>query len=319
LAWFWYRYGHFSSGRRQLEQALGLADASERDRTRAAALHALGWLCFLQGEWNRAEALYRESLELYRNLGDRPGEVTALSDLGVARRWLGQEEEGNRDVQEAVRLAREQGDPLRLAVALIWAYATTGGRFRGEVPRAELQEAVDLSRGVGDLWCIAHALNGLGDLFRGLGKPAAARPLYEEALKGFRRLKDRWMTAWTLEGLGMVNYLAGGTRRAAAHFREAIALFDLLGDKGNAAFLLSRLGLAAHARAAHPRAARLLGAFEGIQEALLGREAAARVEHPVELGAVMAEYRSQQAAHWATGRAMSYEQAVAFALKPERR
>jgi tetratricopeptide (TPR) repeat protein len=156
-------------------------------------------------------------------------------------------------------------------------------------------------------------------LFRGLGKPAAARPLYEEALKGFRRLKDRWMTAWTLEGLGMISYIAGEARRAASHFREAIALFDLLGDKGNAAFLLSRLGLAARARGIHQRAARLLGAFTGMQEALLGPEAAAKVEHPAELAAALAEYRSQRAVHWSQGRAMSFEQAVAFALKPERR
>jgi len=42
------------------------------------------------------------------------------------------------------------------------------------------------------------------------------------------------------------------------------------------------------------------------------------VEHAAELVAALAEYSSQRATHWAQGRAMSYEQAIAFALKPER-
>ena len=42
------------------------------------------------------------------------------------------------------------------------------------------------------------------------------------------------------------------------------------------------------------------------------------MEHAAELAAALAEYRSQRATHWAQGRAMSYEQAIAFALKPER-
>jgi tetratricopeptide (TPR) repeat protein len=148
LSWFWYRFGHFSAGRSQLEQALGLAGAAEHAPRRAKALHALGWLYFVLGDWRRASAVYQESLELFRSLGDRQGEGSVLSDLGVAQRWLGREADGTSLVKEAVRLAREHGDPLRLAVALIWAYATTGGRFVREAPQAELEEAVALSRRV---------------------------------------------------------------------------------------------------------------------------------------------------------------------------
>ena len=139
------------------------------------------------------KALFGEGIELSRRLNNRKDEAIALSRLGVAERWLGEYAAGTDHSEEAVRIAREMGDPLRLAETLIRAYGTTGGKFAHHAPRAELEEALGLSRQSGDLWGISHALNGLGDLFRELGDYRGARLRYEEALEGFRQLKNKWM------------------------------------------------------------------------------------------------------------------------------
>jgi tetratricopeptide (TPR) repeat protein len=315
LEWFWYSRGHFTEGKRWLQEALDSDGAATPSVARARALDALGWMVFLQGDWPRARALFGEGIELSRRLYNRKDEAIALSRLGVAERWLGEYAAGTDHSEEAVRIAREMGDPLRLAETLIRAYGTTGGKFAHHAPRAELEEALGLSRQSGDLWGKSHALNGLGDLFRELGDYRGARLRYEEALEGFRQLKNKWMIAWTLEGLGRVSYLDGDHGSAKSCIQESIALFDLLGDKSNAVFMLSRLGMVERSLDCQPRAARLLGAFKSIQEDLVGHEAASRMQYSEELKAAFAEHQADFAPDWARGQAMTFRRAVGYALE----
>jgi predicted ATPase/DNA-binding SARP family transcriptional activator len=315
LTWFWTRYGHTSEGAESFEQAIGLAGADLDPATRARALHALGWLVFLQGYWSRGRLLYLESLELFRSLGDRQGEGMALADLGVAERWLGEVEAGTRHVEEAVRIAREQGEPLRLAITLIWAYSTTGGQFTGEAPEAELKEAWELSRKVGDLWCMAHSHQGLGDLLGERGEYLKARWHHTAALKAFRKLKDRWLIAWTLQGLGRVSYLAGEYRHAQHYFRKGVQLFDALGDRGGVAIGLGALGMVFRALGQHLRAACILGASLSIQDDLIGREATSRIKPNPELLAAQEEYQAEHPTEWAQGVDMDYQQAIEYARR----
>ncbi len=299
-----------------LEKALNLAgEAKATTAVHSKAIHALGWMAFIQGDWSRARPLYLKSLALFRKLGGRQGEGIALADLGVVERWLGDNSLGTEHCEEAVRIAREVQDPLRLAITLIWAYATTGGKFIGRAPRAELEEAVELSRRLGNLWGIYHALNGLGDLFRELGEYREARVRYEEALRGFRELKDRWMTAWTLEGIGRASFLDGDSVKAQGYFKESTTLFDLLGDEANVVFLLRRLAMAVRSQGRHSRAATLLGAFKALQEAIISPAGGSQIEYSPALSAAFAEYRADYAKEWTQGQTMTLEQAVRYALE----
>jgi len=313
LVWFWTRMGHFSEGSEQLDRALRLAGAGFDSASRADALHAVGWLLFAQGYWLRAQRCYREGLALFRSIGDRWGEGRVLSDLGLSERWLGNVENGTRHVEQAVKIAREQNDPARLARSLIWAYSTTGGQFSGEAPEAELREAWELSHSLGDLWCMAHAHQGLGDLFGARGEYVRARRHYAEALKGFRSLKDRWLTAWTFQGIGQTSYRAGDYRRAEYNLRKSLELFDLLGDRGGVIIALGTLGMVLHAGDQHQRAACILGAAARIERDLLGAKSVRRTESNVELSGMQEQYKAEREDAWARGQAMRYEQAIRYA------
>lgn len=315
LYWFWYRYGHINDGEKWLNQALKLAGEAEPSGIRAKALHALGWLVYIQSEWPRARDLHEQSLALFRELDDRQGEASALSELGVVERWLNEMEIGRQYSEEAVRIAREVGDPHLISVSLVWAYATTDGKFVGEPPLAELEEAVELSRNGGDLWNMASAIHGLGDLFRELGQHEQALPRYEEALRGFRQLKDRWMIAWTLEGMGRNSFLDGDNRNAEKYLAESISHFSMLGDKRDTMFTLSILAMVVRAEEKHPRAACLLGAYKSINEALIGSEAAGCEMYSPELLTAFGEYQRDFASEWTLGSHMSFEQAIEYAVE----
>jgi predicted ATPase/DNA-binding SARP family transcriptional activator len=317
LKWFWYRYGHFSEGQSWLERTLDAAPSAKYPVLRAKALNALGWIRFTQGNWSDARDRYHQSLKLLLDEGDRLGEGATLSDLGVAERWLGNRSVGDRYCVQAVEIAREVGDPLQISLALIWAYATTGGKFDGFSPKAELEEAVKISRRLGNLWGVSHGLNGLGDLLCEMKRYNEARPRYEEALRGFRKLKDRWMTAWTLEGLGMTLSGLGDYCSAIGSLKQGLSLFHCLGDRGNTVYMLARLGMAARAAGHHRQAARILGACQVLGGAAVGKTVVDVGENEKAVEKTFSEYEQSYPEEWSRGQVMSFEQAVAFVQNME--
>jgi predicted ATPase/DNA-binding SARP family transcriptional activator len=317
LKWFWYRYGHFREGQSWLERTLDAASSAESTVLRAKALNALGWMLFIQGNWSDARDRYHKSLKLFRERGDRPGEGATLSDLGVAERWLGNRSAGDRYCVQGAEIAREVGDPLQISLALIWAYATTGGKFDGFSPKAELEEAVKISRRLGNLWGVSHGLNGLGDLLCEMKRYNEARPRYEEALRGFRKLRDRWMTAWTLEGLGMTLSGLGDHCSAIEYLKQGLSLFDGLGDRGNTVYMLVRSGMAARAAGHHRQAARILGACQALGGAAVGKPIVGVGENEKETEEAFSEYEQSYPEEWSRGQVMSFEQAVALVQNME--
>lgn len=222
----------------------------------------------------------------------------ALSYLGVVERWLGEEDLGTRHAEEAVTIARESSDTCALRVALIWAYATTGGKRISDRQRTGLEEAMRLARETGDEWSLAHALSGIGDVLRAAGKPEAAGRIYEQALAGFDKLQDRWLTAWTLEGLGRARYATEDYDRAERCVLKSMDLFLMVGDRENALELLSVLIKILDAGGEDRAAACLAGVMEGP-----GPTAAEHAIHEAR-----AKYRTEYADEWYRGASMSLEE-----------
>ena len=108
----------------------------------------------------------------------------------------------------------------------------------------------------------------------------------------------------------------GDVQRAGALFRESMALFLDIGDRqGVAECLVGLAGVAA--TAGRPRlAAQLFGAAEARSEAISARMSPSnRPEYEGFVASARAGLRDAEfAAAWAEGRAMSLEQAVAYAL-----
>ena len=314
IEWYWYRYGHLDDARQWLT-AVVAADsngARELASERGRALRALGWVLLVQGDWTSARDRYVESLRIAQGTGDRRDESLALSGLGTVERWIGETAKGSAHVKAGIELARDLRDPFLIASALVWAYSTTGGKFTGDPPIGELEEALELSRRLGDLWLAAHTFNGLGDIYTQSGDYRSARVNYEKALERFRELKDRWLTAWNLEGLARVALLDSDFPTACRTTKECISLFDELGDRTNVVFMLGWLGTALQEAGGDAHAAVVFGAFHGLGSSTLSSVEFAPVSERV--AAASAASREAAPESWEAGRAMSYEQAVAFAV-----
>ena len=272
---FWATQGHYEEGRRWLDTALAL-DSGDPSSPRGHALLGAGVMAFFQGDYERAETLWQESLRLFRASDDITGIAYSHGNLGL--------------------VADAQGDYERAI--------------------ASYEEALSLFRQLNDRTHIAFMLHNLGLIAYFQGDHERATTLYEESLALVRALGDQNSIAMTLGNLGLVAFVQGDYERALALQREALKLGRRLSNKPWLARGIEHFALIAAATNESERAARLFGAAAALREQFSAslppndREFNARY-----IAAATARLGPQVfAAAWTEGQAMSSDEAIAYAL-----
>ncbi len=274
---FWDLRGHLSEGRLRVLELL--ATGAGAPATRAKAYHAAAYLTFLQGDPAEASKLV--------------GEITALGPHSV--------------------------HPFLHASALVGL--ALGALMAGDPARAtaHCEEGLARSRQAGERRGMYYSLYGLMEVARAVGDDERAVALMEEAHALTCEQADPWSIAFALSILGNLVLRRGDAARAEALQRESLALRQAIDDAVGIGRCLDGLGWAAGAQGQSARAARLFGAAEVFRE----RVGAAphppwRAEHEQRVAATRAGLgEAAFAAAWAEGRALSLDEAIAYALAPE--
>jgi non-specific serine/threonine protein kinase len=276
---FWSTRGHLGEGRGRFSVLLAHEPDERAAAARAKALNGAGVLALLQSDCPAARTLHEESLTVKRELGDQQGIASSLNNLG--------------DV------AHYEGDHA--------------------AARALYEESLAIWRELGDRRGVAVSLSNLGNAAYGQGVYAAARPLYEESLAIFKELGDRWGIAYSLNNLGLVAHAEGDYPAALALLKECLQICRELGDPWAIAVSLQGLALVAAAVARPDRAARLWGAAERLRDEIGGplpQNERSRYEQRVAAACAALGAECFDRA-WQEGRAMTWEQAVEYALSEE--
>ena len=322
---FWEIHGHLSEGRAYLSDVLAAPPAEGRDpqgsteRYRARALNALGNLARLQGDYATARTAYEEALAMYRERGNKVGVASLLNNLGTLARVQGDLTAARALHEEALALRREIGDKLGLSASLnnLGNLAFVQGDL--DAARVLYEESVTLKRELGDGKNLALSLSNLGGLAAKQSDPAAARALYEEGLAIFRELGDKHGIAGNTLNLANLALDQGDFSVAVPLLRESLPTFQEMGVKLGIAECLKSFGMLAAGTERPSRAARLLGAAEALSGAI---GAPLSPEEREEANRDLAALRATlgEAAFdcaWAAGRALTWEQAIEYALEDE--
>jgi predicted ATPase/DNA-binding SARP family transcriptional activator len=272
---FWQLRGHFAGGRRWLEEALATEESASM--ARAKALIGLAGLCYWQGDWDAAEAAYRQARELAKGLDDWWLELEAL--LGVA-----------------FTLACHRGE--------LQAAAPIEQQFQAII--AEHPEPLAIGLGL--------ATSQMMRLFA--GDLDGSRSYGEQCLAGTRALGERWYESQILRTLALTSTLQGRHQQAEEELRECLEVALELGDLAGVALDLDRLGQAAVALGHPERAVVLAAAADRLRESVGGgltvESGRWATEHPRDAARrLLTDSEIDRA--WAQGRAMSLEDAVAYA------
>jgi predicted ATPase/class 3 adenylate cyclase len=316
LSRYWSVRGHFSEGRESSERALGGPGGSSA--ARAKALIGLGNLAYRQDDIGRAKACYAESLTRYRELGDKAGMARSLSGLaGVVRDGEGDYVRARALFEESLALFRELGDAW--GAALVLGNMGFGAQYAGDYAEAAalFRESLDLNRRLGNKFGIAFATEHLGGVAAAQGDVDRAKQLLEEGLVLFQELGDEAFEAFARADLGVLNWLQGDYGEARRLLHRSVVVFREAGDRWNVGRSLLRLARIALSEGEPDRAARLCGTAEAVFEA---------VHSPMwptdrsDFSRLMADARASLAdtafvSAWGNGRAMTLEQAIAYALE----
>ncbi len=230
---FWQMHGHLNEGQIFLERALSASEGIVVSRrARAKALIAAGTLASIQNDYDRVEAYCRQSLVLFRELGDQPGIALSLYLLSVVPWMKGDTVTAHSLTEEALALFREMGDKERIA----WSLSTLGlldtqeGKYTSA--HALYEESLSTHRELGDKRGIAITLLRLAQLlFISQGDQGALRSLLEEGLALFKELGEREGIANSNSLLGQLALSQGDTTTARLQLEESVKLYREIGHR----------------------------------------------------------------------------------------
>jgi DNA-binding SARP family transcriptional activator len=231
---FYLRLGQLAKAHQALIAALAL---TEPTAIKGAVLADLATVETGMGNYEAAESHYAEALRILAN--EPSPHLRLLSSLGGLQGRLGHVVQARRTLEEAVRLAREQGNPASLAIA--------GGN--------------------------------LGILLIGQGEKQAAEATLQEALSAARRADAHWLTAHLIGHLGVLAQDREDLETAAQHYQRARALTETIGDQRNAILWTLNLGVVHYEQGQYAQALSLLtqGREQAAEQSCRNLEAGAAI------------------------------------------
>lgn len=274
---FWHLRGHLMEGRDRMEGLLQAPGAETPTAARAAALDGLAGVVYWRADYGRAADLYKQSIEIYRNEGNRAKVAETLMSISSSFHMGGDSEGALPYARKGLVVAREIGDPVMIKMAA------------GEV----------------------------GGMLAFTGHFDEALPLLEEYIDGVREAGNKLYEAVGIQMVGWVAFRRGHLEEARARFLDALDLVEKLGDRTAVAIMLNRLADLAIEQQDLPRALRLAGAAEAIRQEYKGgvSPTTMHARDPREFAAEVLS-SDTIAEEWGKGVAMSYEDALEDARQP---
>jgi eukaryotic-like serine/threonine-protein kinase len=177
--------------------------------------------------------LFKESLQIERDLGDEVMQAINLNNIGSVYFAKGEYQDALTYFQQSLQL-REKAKVPRDIVESVHNVAETSARM-GQYDQAVTQymRALELRRTINDPRGAAIESYSMGTLFDYQGRFGAAINSKQDALKTFRDLKERtfWM-AEILGGYGQALTLAGRGDESQPYLDEALNLSRELKNDG---------------------------------------------------------------------------------------
>jgi predicted ATPase len=280
LRMYWLLRARQAEGRMLTEQTLERDGGRLSARTRAKALDALAVCMYGLGDDRRLITVAEEGADLSRRDGDSHGEARGLGMMGFAALQLDELDRAQQVLEEALRGFRKHEDA----------------------------------------WTAAHILNHLAVVPLRRGEYRRATGYAEEALELTRQTGDRLAAQTALQILAQSAWATDEREEATRSFRASLVVAAELADRVNVAYCMQGLAEVDLARGDPHRAARMLGAAESLLE-IAATPLYAWADHDMHQRATDAarEALGERAwkEAWDEGGAMTFEEAVAYALRED--
>jgi tetratricopeptide (TPR) repeat protein len=225
-----------------LEKSLSVSRKFRLKDIEADSLDTLAVIALRQGEYQKANTLFQESLAIWRDLENSWWQAAELICLAHVARSLGHPRKAEQYSEEALLTFRESGNHWGIVGALNARGAIA--RERQEYDRAMrcYQEGLEISREIGYKYGIARASLGLAQVAYQLRELERAREHCQTSLAVFTELGKRIETPSVLTVLGGVHAAQEDVAEAKKCFRKALEIASSI--EATPEFLRALVGMA---------------------------------------------------------------------------
>ena len=316
---FWLMRGNATEGREWSTNLLVRVNRLEESAKRAHALNLAGWTANIQQDYTAARELFEQALSIARMSGDK-------REVAFALQWIGRIANIDGDTQTA-QICIEEYSPIYYELQDHWEIAMTMFHSaavafkKGDYAEAEEQYMKSLSKfqDLGDRYRVGMMLNSLGELMRLQDDYDRACKYYEANIEIFRELGTHGSLATPLFNMGWVMLHRGDFRKARALFEESLNLSKEDGDRLGMMDCIAGFASVLSMTGKSVQAAQLFAAAESLTLGLGisgRRNAPDQKEFDHYLADLLAQIDADTfAKEWETGHAMTFDEAIAYALK----
>jgi predicted ATPase/class 3 adenylate cyclase len=296
-----------------LRAALDWLQASDVDRALELA-GALGWFWLAHGHLVEGRGRLADALTA-SNAGGPP-RARALTSSGALVARCGAADDGRARLEDAIGLWRELGDRDELASALDtlgWLLVYDAGDDPASL--STFEQCRELRRELEDRGGEIRALVGVAQVLVALGDTERAEAMSQELLEMAR--SDPRTAHFAYHFLADCALIRGDTREAERRYRQSLEAAVPLGDLIEMSAEVQGVAMAAAGNGDPERALRLAGSVEALWQSLGTWISIPFWDRLLEryLGPAREQLGADADAAWAEGRALTFDDAVALALK----
>ena len=285
---------------------------------RAKALGALAFIYVSMGRERDAYSFAEQSIALYRQLGDKSGLASALLVASIPLESSGRLVEAESALKEARALAEAEKNGF-LGAWILNSLARVTARLHGDMQAAWdlTEEALRLTSDAGMEWHVANAYEMRGFLAAYSSRYEEARQFFEVSMDAYRNVGAHFNVLLNKSNLAHLERQFGHHEQALERYRESIVGFRDVGQLGAVAHQLECFGFLAMEEDQTERALKLFAAADALREKVRSPMTSEEQDYFDEQINVLHQKLDAQQFNqiWTTGRALTMEQALAFALE----
>lgn len=225
----WDVLGEWDRAEQLHRQALEIHEKLERPERVAVDLGNLGVIIQRRGDLEQAERLHRQALEMNEKLGRWDYVLADFSNLGAVHHMRGDLEQAEQMYRRSLELSENLGRPENVAINLNNLGVIY--KTRGDFEQAEqmYRRSLDLNEQLGRKENFASSLSNLGKIYETRGDLQQAEEMYRQSLKINEDLGQLDGIAEDCGALGTVYLLRGDLKEAERMYRRSLDLHEKLG------------------------------------------------------------------------------------------
>ncbi len=227
-----------------LAEYRGLHSEKQDKQAEAKLTKKLGDFFNTISAFRKAIDYYEQAIEIYRKIGNRPGEGNSLGNLGLAYDRLGDYRKATERHEHSLVISHEIGDRLGEGASLgnLGNSYIRLGNYRKAIEYHE--QCLAISREIGNRLGEGASLGDLGLAYDGLSDYRKAIEYYQQSLAISREIGNRSGEGASLSNLGLAYDRLGDYRKAIEYYQQSSAISREIGDRLGEGISLGNLGYA---------------------------------------------------------------------------